>query len=63
VQNQQPDDEVLNITGWYRFESAASAKAALADAEDEFESKFNATQISSQLMGQFIEITGEVETP
>ena len=63
VQNQQPDDEVLDITGWYKFDSAASAETALEDIEDEFEYEYDATQISSQLRGQFIELTGEMEIP
>jgi len=63
VQNKQPNDEVLNITGWYKFDSATSAETSLRDTIDEFEYEYSATLISSKLRDEFIEITGETSTP
>ncbi len=63
LRNQHHDDEVLDITGWLKFDSAASAEAALEDAEDHFGHEFDAINISSQLRDQFIELTGEVGIP
>ena len=62
-QKQQHDDEVWDITGWFKFDSEASAEAALEYIEYAFESEFSPTQISSRLSGQYIEITGEKEIP
>lgn len=63
VQNKRPNDEVLNITGWYKFDSATSAETSLRDTIDEFEYEYSATLINSKLRGEFIEITGEISTP
>jgi len=59
LQNQQRDDEFLDITSWLKFDSAASAEAALEYVEYMFGNAFGITQTSIQLRGQFIEITGE----
>jgi hypothetical protein len=63
VHNQQRDDEVLDITGWFKFDSEASAEAAMEDIEDALSRIFDATNIEASLSGQLIEITGEAEIP
>ena len=51
----------LELKGWYKFGSAADAEAGLADLEDYLKHVFDATNVSSQLNGEFIELTGEAE--
>jgi hypothetical protein len=53
-------DTALDITGWSKFESEADAEAALDDVEYQTKNMWNASQISSQIEGQFIELTGEM---
>ena len=62
--NLNRDDEVLDYTGWYKFDSEASAEAAMAeDFEDDMRTELDAASIDARLSGQFIEITGEMEIP
>jgi len=53
----------LEIEGWFKYESEVNAEAALSDAEYLIKNMWDATQISSQLRGEFIEFTGEMEIP
>jgi len=61
--NLTAGDEVLDIKGWFKYESEADAKASLEDAKDSGEGFFFGTDvdIDVQLKGQFIEITGEMD--
>jgi hypothetical protein len=63
LQNQQRDDEVLDITGWLKFDSEASAEAVMEDIEDTLSLEFDATNIDASLSGQFIKFSGEMEIP
>ena len=64
ISNENRDDEVLDISAWLKFDSEASAEAALEDIEDDMETGVEGvTSISARLSGQFIEITGEMEIP
>jgi len=67
LQNPTSDDVILSIVGWFKYESEAKAEAGLEDIESTFEyyieltGEFEVAQLNSELKGQFIEITGEVE--
>ena len=63
VQNQHPNDEVLDVLGWLKFDSAASAEATMENIEDDLSRELNITITDARLSGQFIEITGEMEIP
>jgi len=64
ISNENRDDEVLDISAWFKFDSEASAEAAMEDIEDFMETGFEGvTSINARLNGQFIEITGEMEIP
>ncbi|HEY31865.1 MAG TPA: hypothetical protein G4O10_02020 [Dehalococcoidia bacterium] len=63
VQNQNREDEVLDYTGWYRFDSEVSAEDAMEDFEDYMRIELDAISINAHLSGQFIEIAAEVELP
>ena len=64
VSNENRDDEVLDISAWFKFDSEASAEAAMEDIEDFIETGVEVyTSINARLNGQFIEITGEMEIP
>lgn len=64
LSNEHPDDETLDISGWVRFDSAASAEATMEeDFEDDVRMELDATYIDARPSGQFIEITGEMEIP
>lgn len=64
ISNENRDDEVLDMSGWFKFDSEASAEAAMEDIEDFMGTGFEgATSINARLTGQFIEITGEMEIP
>jgi hypothetical protein len=64
ISNENRDDEVLDISAWLKFDSEASAEAALEDIEDNMETVIEGiTNIDASLNGQFIEITGEMEIP
>jgi hypothetical protein len=55
---------VLNITAWFKFDSEASAEAAMEEAEDFIETGVGGyTNLDARLNGQYIEITGEMEIP
>jgi hypothetical protein len=51
----------MQIQGCYKFDSASDAEAALAGLEDYFINAIDATNVSSQLKSEFIELTGETE--
>jgi len=51
----------LYLEGWYKFESAAAAEAGMAGLEDHVKHVFDVTNISSQLNGEFIKLTGEAD--
>jgi hypothetical protein len=59
--NSTSGDEVLDMSGWLRFDSVASAEAAMENIEDDLSWEFNAINIEAHLSGQFIEFTGEME--
>jgi hypothetical protein len=64
VSNENRDDEVLDMSAWFKFDSEASAEAAMEDAEDIVETGIGGyTLTDARLNGQFIEITGEMEIP
>lgn len=64
ISNENRDDEVLDISAWFKFDSEASAEAAMEDIEDFMRTGFEGvTSINARLNGQFIEITGEMEIP
>ena len=64
ISNENRDDEVLDISAWFKFDSEASAEAAMEDIEDFMETEFEGvTSINARLNDQFIEITGEMEIP
>ena len=64
ISNENRDDEVLDISAWFKFDSEASAEAAMEDVEDIVETGVGAyTSINARLTGQYIEITGEMEIP
>jgi len=60
LRNKQRADGVLDITGWFKFDSHTSAEANLQDLLDTY-FWWNTTDIDAQLRGQFIEFTGEME--
>lgn len=66
LQNLTRNEGVLDIAGWFKFESEADAEANLDEIENNFEfyieltGDFEVTQLNSQLQGEFIEITGEM---
>jgi len=63
ISNLKTGDEVLDIKGWFKFESEADAEASLEDVKDIGEGFFFSADvdIDVQLKGQFIEITGEMD--
>jgi len=64
VSNENRGDDVVNISAWFRFDSAASAEAAMEDAEDFIDAGVEGyASLNARLSGQFIEITGEMEIP
>jgi len=64
ISNENRDDEVLDISAWFKFDSEASAEAAIEEAEDFLETGvWGYTNLHTSLNGQFIEITGEMEIP
>ncbi|UCB43401.1 MAG: hypothetical protein JSV77_01770 [Dehalococcoidales bacterium] len=54
---------VLEIKGWFKFESEADAEAALQDVKDLMNDMWNTTDMDGRLRGQFIELTGETAIP
>jgi len=64
ISNENRGDEVMDISAWFKFDSEASAEAAMEDAEDFIDTGVEGyASISARLNGQFIEITGEMEIP
>jgi hypothetical protein len=64
VSNENRDDDVLDISGWFKFDSEASAEAAMEEAEDFIETGVGGyASLDARLNGQYIEITGEMEIP
>lgn len=63
LSNEHRDDETLDISGWFKFDSETSAEVAMEDIEDIMETEFGATSIDTRLSGQFIEITAKTEIP
>ncbi|HEY42132.1 MAG TPA: hypothetical protein G4O18_09825 [Dehalococcoidia bacterium] len=63
LRNLTSGDEVWDMNGWLRFDSAASAEAAMEDIEDNLSWELDATNIDAHLSGQFIEFSGEIEIP
>ncbi len=61
--NSTSGDEVLDISGWLKFDSEASAEAAMENIEDDLSWELVVTVTDARLSGQFIEITGEMEIP
>ncbi|MEE8325413.1 MAG: hypothetical protein V3R58_00065, partial [candidate division NC10 bacterium] len=61
---EHPDDETLHVSIWFKFDSEASAEAALGEGiEDSVGMWLNATVTDARRNGQFIEIAGETEIP
>lgn len=59
--NSTSGDGVLNISGWLKFDSEASAEDAMTeDLEDDLGWEFNASNVEASLSGQFIEFTGDM---
>jgi hypothetical protein len=54
---------VIEIKGWFKFESETDAEAVLPDLEDAMKEFLGATFIEGQLRDEFIELTGEIEIP
>jgi hypothetical protein len=64
LNNSTGGDEVLDISGWLRFDSDASAEDAMTeDLEDDLGWEFSATITDVRPNGEFIEFTGDMETP
>jgi hypothetical protein len=64
LRNSTSGDEVLDMSGWLKFDSEASAEDAMTeDLEDDLGWEFNATITDVSMSGQFIEFTGEMEIP
>ena len=64
ISNENRDDEVLDISAWFKFDSEASAEAAMEEAEDFLETGVGGyTNLHARLNGQYIEITAEMEIP
>ncbi|UCB43005.1 MAG: hypothetical protein JSV77_11270 [Dehalococcoidales bacterium] len=62
ISNENRDDEVLDVSAWFKFDSEARAEAAMEYVEDFVENGVEVyTSISARLNGQFIEITAEME--
>jgi hypothetical protein len=61
--NTTNNDDILDITGWLKFDSAASAEAAMENIEDDLSRELDITITDARLSSQFIEITGEMEIP
>jgi predicted small lipoprotein YifL len=59
--NTTNNDDILDITGWLKFDSAASAEAAMENVEDDLSRELDITITDVRLSGQFIEFTGEME--
>jgi hypothetical protein len=64
VSNEDRGDGVLDISAWFKFDSEATAEAAMEEAEDFIETGVGGyTNLDARLNGQYIEITGEMEIP
>ncbi|HEY33254.1 MAG TPA: hypothetical protein G4O10_09165 [Dehalococcoidia bacterium] len=61
LRNSTSGDDVLDASGWLKFDSAMSAEdAMIEDIEDNLGWEFGITDVEARQSGQFIEFTGDM---